>query len=50
MNAWLDKVTIKLPYHTRGAFIEALFIVGSPPIAQAAQRVKLRALIIKAVG
>src|ERR1700683_662682 len=49
MDAGFDEIAIELARHACGALMKALEILSSPPIAQAPLRVKLRALIVKAV-
>src|SRR5579862_8652562 len=50
VDAWLDKVSIELAHHAGSPIVEASEIVGSPPVVQAALRVILRSLIVKAMA
>ncbi len=50
MNAGLDEVVVELIGYAGGAGLELLQVGVGPPIAQAAEKVVLRALIVEAVG
>src|ERR1700682_2489721 len=50
MNFRLDEVAVKLFRHASGTALEILEIVRCPPIVERAQRIELRALIVKAVA
>ena len=50
MNAGLNEIAIELANDAGSAILEALQVFSSPPVVEAAFRVKLRALVVKAVA
>src|SRR6478672_10601291 len=50
MSAGLNEITIELAHHAGSAILKALQVFGSPPVVEAAFRIKLRALVVKAVA
>ena len=50
VNAGLNEIAIELAHHAGSAILKALHVFRRPPIVEAAFRIKLRALIVKAMA